>query len=106
MGFQQYRQLKAIEDAKKEIPAVVKEKTVAEKPRGNKQQQAARRQLTICERDIARAEEQMAELDSAMEAAACDYEKLNQLIQDKERLQEQLDALYEKWEALSEEAEG
>ena len=106
MGFQQYRQLKAIEDAKKEIPAVVKEKTVAEKPRGNKQQQAARRQLTICERDIARTEEQMAELDSAMEAAACDYEKLNQLIQDKERLQEQLDALYEKWEALSEEAEG
>ena len=106
MGFQQYRQLKAIEEAKKEIPAVVREKTVAEKPRGNKQQQAARRQLTICERDIARTEEQMAELDSAMEAAACDYEKLNQLIQDKERLQEQLDALYEKWEALSEEAEG
>ena len=47
----------------------------------------------------------MAELDSAMEAAACDYEKLNQLMQDKERLQEQLDALYEKWETLSEEAE-
>ncbi len=106
MGFQQYRQLKAVEDTKK-LPAVtVKEKTITEKPRGNKAQQAARRQLTICERDIAKAEERMAELAAAMEAAACDYEKLNAVLQEKESLQEQLDALYEKWEALSEEAEG
>ena len=105
MGFQQYRQLKAMETAKKVIPAPVKEKNITEKPRGNKAQQAARRQLTICERDIAKAEERMAELDSAMEEAACDYEKLNAVLKEKEALQEQLDALYEKWEALSEEAE-
>ena len=48
----------------------------------------------------------MAELDAAMEEAACDYEKLNEVLKEKESLQEQLDALYEKWEALSEEAEG
>jgi len=106
MGFQQYRQFKAQEAIKKPAAEPVKEKTVTEKPRGNKAQQAARRQLTICERDIARAEERMAELDAAMEEAACDYEKLNEVLKEKESLQEQLDALYEKWEALSEEAEG
>ncbi len=105
MGFQQYRQLKALEEAKKPVADTVKEKTITEKPRGNKAQQAARRQLTICERDIAKAEERMTELDAAMEKAACDYEKLNEVLKEKDRLQEQLDALYEKWEALSEEAE-
>ena len=62
--------------------------------------------MTICERDIAKAEERMAELDAAMEEAACDYEKLNAVLKEKECLQEQLNMLYEKWEALSEEAEG
>ena len=72
--------------------------------RGNKAQQAARRQLTICERDIARAEERIAALDADMEAAACDYEKLNDLLKEKDAAQAELDALYEKWEQLSEEA--
>ena len=106
MGFAQYRQMKAQEEAEKtEPPKPVKEKTVTERPqRGNKTQQAARRQLTICERDIAKAEERIAALDADMEAAACDYEKLNALVQEKEAAQAELDALYEKWEQLSEEA--
>ena len=41
-----------------------------------------------------------------MEAAACDYEKLNALLKEKEDAQTELDALYEKWESLSEAAEG
>lgn len=104
MGFTQFRSVKAQEEAEKaDPPRPQKEKT--ERPaRGNKAQQAARRQLTICERDIAKAEERLAQLDSEMEAAACDYEKLNELVQEKERVQSELDALYEKWEALSEEA--
>ena len=108
MGFAQYRQVKAMEEAEKiESPKVVKEKTITERPqRGNKAQQAARRQLTICERDIARAEERIAAFDSEIEAAACDYEKLNALLKEKEAAQAELDALYERWEQLSEEAEG
>ena len=108
MGFAQYRQLKAQEEAEKAAaPKPVKEKTVTERPqRGNKAQQAARRQLTICERDIARAEERIAALDADMEAAACDYEKLSALVAEKEAAQAELDALYERWEQLSEEAEG
>ena len=106
MGFAQYRQMKAQEEAEKtEQPKPVKEKTVTERPqRGNKAQQAARRQLTICERDIAKAEERIAALEADMEAAACDYEKLNDLLREKDNAQAELDALYEKWEQLSEEA--
>ena len=62
--------------------------------------------LTICERDIARAEERIAALEADMEAAACDYEKLNELVGQKAAAQAELDALYERWEQLSEEAEG
>ena len=103
-GFAQYRQMKAQEEAAKaEPPKPVKEK--AERPvRGNRAQQNARRQLTICERDIAKAEERISALEADMEAAACDYEKLTALTEERETAQAELDALYEKWEQLSEEA--
>ena len=108
MGFAQYRQVKAQEEAERvEPPKPAREKPPAERPqRGNKAQQAARRQLTICERDIAKAEERIAALDGEMEAAACDYERLNALVQEKDAAQAELDGLYERWEQLSEEAEG
>ena len=109
-GFAQYRQMKAQEAAEKAAapkPEKEREKPAAERPqRGNKAQQAARRQLTICERDIARAEEHIAQLERDMEAAACDYEKLSELVGQKDAAQAELDALYERWEQLSEEAEG
>ena len=109
-GFAQYRQMKVQEEAEKAAapkPEKEREKPAAERPqRGNKAQQAARRQLTICERDIARAEEHIAALEADMEAAACDYEKLNELVQQKAAAQAELNALYERWEQLSEEAEG
>ena len=96
-GFAQYRQMKAQEEAEKAAapkPEKEREKPAAERPqRGNKAQQAARRQLTICERDIARAEERIAALEADMEAAACDYEKLNELVGQKDAAQAELDAL-------------
>ena len=109
-GFAQYRQMKAQEAAEKAAapkPEKEREKPAVERPqRGNKAQQAAKRQLTICERDIAKAEEHIAALEADMEAAACDYEKLNELVGQKDAAQAELDALYERWEQLSEEAEG
>ena len=45
-------------------------------------------------------------LETDMEDAACDYERLNSLVAQKEAAQAELDALYERWEQLSEEAEG
>ena len=105
MGFAQYRQVKAQEEAEKTEPPKQQPKEKAERPRpANRAQQTARKHLTICERDIAKVEERMAALDADMEAAACDYEKLQALVQEKEAAQAELDALYEKWEQLSVEA--
>ncbi len=103
-GFAQYRQMKAQEAAEKAAPPQPR-KEKAERPvRGNRAQQNAKRQLTICERDVARAEEKIAALEADMEAAACDYEKLTALTAEREAAQEELDALYRRWEQLSEEA--
>ena len=106
MGFTQYRQVKAQEEAEKtETPKPVKEKTVTERPqRGNKAQQAARRQLTIVQRDIEKLEEAIAAKEAEMEANACDYEKYGALYAEKEAMDEQLMELMEKWEQLAEEA--
>jgi len=106
MGFAQYRQVKAQEEAEKiEEPKAVKEKTIAERPqRGNKAQQAARRQLTICQREIEKLEEAIAAKEAEMEANACDYEKYGALYAEKEAMDEQLLELMEKWEQLAEEA--
>ncbi len=105
-GFTQYRQEKAREEAERtETPPPPAEKKAAERPvRGSRAQQNAKRLLTICERDIAKAEEEIAALEGEMEAAACDYEKLTALTEARETAQAALDGLYEKWERLSEEA--
>lgn len=106
MRFRQYRQVKAQEEqGSRPGPAPKPAREKAERPRGNRSQQTARRHLTICEREIAKAEEQLAELDRQMEAAACDYEKLNELLKEKKTVQGELDTLYRRWETLSEEAE-
>ena len=106
MGFAQYRQVKAQEESNKvEIPKSVKEKTVTERPpRANRAQQAARRQLTICQREIEKLEEAIAAKEAEMEANACDYEKYGALYAEKEAMDEQLLELMEKWEQLAEEA--
>ncbi|MBQ9492395.1 MAG: ABC-F family ATP-binding cassette domain-containing protein [Oscillibacter sp.] len=107
MGFTQYRAMKAQEDAQKEAEQAVKtrERKAGKPVRGGKQQQSAKRQLTICERDIARLEERLAALDASMEEVSTDYEKLTELSVQREAVQAELDTLYERWETLSEEAE-
>ena len=106
MGFARYRKVKAEQPAKKAEPEkTVKEKNLTEKPqRGNKNQQAARRQLTICEREIAQQEEALAALDARLEEAASDYEKYSALYAEKETQEQKLTELMERWEALAAEA--
>ena len=106
MGFARYRKVKAEQPAKKAEPEkTVKEKSLTEKPqRGNKNQQAARRQLTICEREIAQQEEALAALDARLEEAASDYEKYSALYTEKEAQEQKLTELMERWEALVAEA--
>ena len=107
MGFTRYRELKARQEMERAPEPAAKEEKAekAGKPqRSGKRNQAARRQLTICERDIAKLEEEMARLDAEMEEKACDYEAYNQVYQQKQALEQQLEELMERWEILSEEA--
>ena len=99
MGFAQYRAQKAAE-ARPEPPAAIK-KGDTRPPRGNRSQQAARRQLTICETAISRLEQELAQLDEAMAANACDAEKLNELYTQKQETELRLDQEMTRWEELS-----
>ena len=103
-GFERYRAVKAQQE-KEKAPAPEPEKK-AKKPaaKGNRNQNNARKQLTICEREITKAEQHIQELDELMIQHACDYEKLNDLCKEKEEAQASLDALYDQWTALAEEA--
>ena len=108
MGFARYRQMKAMyadqiaEKVEKKEP--VKEKTVTEKPRGNRSAQQARRQLTICEKEISAQEEAIAQLEAQLAEAGSDYEKYTALYEEKEKAEAALNALMEKWEELAQAA--
>ena len=75
-------------------------------PRGGRAQQNARKQLTICERDMEKLEQEIRAAEADMEANACDYEKYSAAYAQKEALDARLLELMERWEALAEEAEG
>lgn len=108
-GFERYRAVKA---QQREVPAAAAKEEKTEKkvkkaaPKGGRSINTARRQLTICEREISKAETRLQALDQAIEENACDYEKLNALCQEREQAHQELDALYEQWSALAEEVEG
>ena len=99
MGFAQYRAMKAAEP--KPEPAAPVKKGDTRQSRGNRSQQAARRQLTICETGIARLEKELAALDEAMAANACDAGKLNELFTQKQETEARLEQEMARWEELS-----
>ena len=74
------------------------------KPKANRSQQSARRQLTICERDIAAQEAALAELDEKLEKAAADYERYAAVYAEKTAAETRLNELMELWETLAAEA--
>ena len=133
MGFTQYRTVKAAEEAERQEKAAPSggrkgtgsgggkssggagktESSGGEKntpsgstrpARGGRQQQSAKRQLTVCEREIAKAEAELSALDDAIQEAGADYEKLTDLAKQQEELRAALEELYARWEELSEAA--
>ena len=105
MGFAQYRQAKDEERAAAAAaaPAFVPARKTGS--RGNRAQQAARKQLTICETAIARLESELTRLDGEMEQAACDAEKLNELYRRHQAVEAELEREMARWEELSLQAE-
>ena len=106
MGFMQYRQVREEAHRAAQAAAVpVQPKKQASAGRGNRAQQAARKQLTICETAIAKLEASLAALDQDMEAAACDAEKLGELYRQHQEVEAELEREMTRWEGLSLQAE-
>ena len=106
MGFAQYRQVREEERrAAQPAPAPSAAKKSAPAGKGNRAQQAARKQLTICETAIARLEASLASLDRDMEQFACDAEKLGELYRQRQAVEAELEQEMTSWEELSLRAE-
>ena len=76
MGFTQYQAVKA-QEKQERTSAPVREKKGDTRPaKGNRSQQAARRQLTICENTISKLETEIADLDGQMQQVGRDPDKL------------------------------
>ena len=101
MGFAEYKGVKA-EEKRHAVPAPKVEKKGDTRPqRGNREKQALRRQLTICETGIAKLEAECARLDALMEEVACDVGKLNEVYAQKQDAEQRLMDEMSRWEELS-----
>ena len=105
MGFTQYRQAKEEEHAAASAAAAVPAPPKKTGSRGNRAQQAAKKQLTICETAISKLEAELTRLDGEMEQAACDAEKLNELYRQRQAVEAELEKEMTRWEELSLQAE-
>ena len=102
MGFAQYRSMKEAEAREKPMVSAAPEKKGDTRVRSeNRNQRAARRQLTICETAIGKLEKAIAALDVEMEQYACDAVKLGELFQQKQETEELLEQEMLRWEELS-----
>ena len=103
LALRQQQNQKAKAEEKKNAPApqAAPKKGDTRPARGNREKQAARRQLTICETGIGKLEARIADMDRQMEAVACDPGKLNELYQQKQALEQELEEQMVRWEELS-----
>ena len=100
-----YEALRAKQKRDEELRSVIKPEPVKkpkqDKPKATGGTKNVEKQLKVVERDIAKTEERLAQLDADMEANATDYQKLQSLMEEKSQVEDQLAQLYEKWEELS-----
>ncbi len=105
VSFPRYKEIKEREKTLAQSQPKQEKKEVKPVPKGNRAQQTARKQLTICERDMEKLETEIKAAEAEMEANACDYEKYSAAYAQKEALDAQLLELMDRWEKLAEEAE-
>ena len=107
-GYQKYR---FIREREKEAEQARLAAEKSEKRQQEKTEKAARaagsrkdgrteRRMGVIEREIAKLEKQSEALDTQMEENASDYIRLGELQEQKNALQEQIDALYAEWAEL------
>ena len=101
MGFTQYQAVKT-QEKQERTPAPVREKKGDTRPaKGNRSQQAARRQLTICENTISKLETEIADLDGQMQQVGRDPDKLAEVYAKKMETENTLQEQMARWEELS-----
>ena len=101
-GYPEYQAYKA---RQQELARAAKKHEVKEKktpePKAPKPKNTAR-ELARLEREIEKREQQLAALAAEEEENATDYQKLMELADSKAAVQAELEALYERWEAIAE----
>ena len=107
VSFPRYREIKERDKtlAQSQQRTEKKEDKPKPAPKGGRAQQNARKQLTICERDMEKLEAEIRAAEAEMEQSACDYEKYSAAYAKKEELDARLLELMDRWEKLAEEAE-
>ena len=96
--YERYRKQKAMEQA---APPPEKEKSPRPVAKPAARDQRAERKLNVLERDIARAEEKLADFDKRIEECASDYVRLNEVLAEKAAHEAELAAMYKQWEAAA-----
>ena len=98
-GYSKYRSILEHEAAMR-TPVIAEPKVKKEKPKGGTKD--AEKQVRRLEREIEKQEAAIAQLDSAIEAAAADYQELTRLLGEKEKAEEALLELMTQWEQAQE----
>ena len=98
-GYAKYRSILEHE-AMSKPPETVAPKPKKEKPKGGTKDMD--KQVRRLEREIEKQEKVIGELDTAIEAAAADYQELTRLLSEKEKAEGVLLELMEQWESMQE----
>ena len=99
-GYSKYRSILEHESAVRQPAAVAEPKVKKEKPKGGTKE--TEKLIRRLEREIEKQETAIAELDTAIEGAAADYQELTRLLGEKEEAEMVLLELMEQWEAAQE----
>ena len=97
-GYREYCAWRERQDQLRLAAALPKQEKKEEKKKPH--QPNSEKQIAKTEREIARLEEKIAALDREAETYAADYQKLMEIGAEREELDGELMALYEKWEEL------
>ena len=100
---------KSASDVQVSVEKAPEPKEKKEKPKRPGGTKSLEKEVTAAERAVAKAEEQMYDLEQQIQEASADYLKLQELYEQREALEEEILKLYGAWETLSaqlEEARG
>ena len=96
-GFEQYKAFKARMQKQEQVKKETKRKE-EKKPKP----QSTEKKIAALEKKISAAEADIQRIDGEIEVYAADYEKLNELFEEKSKAEAALEALYEEWAELAE----